>query len=316
MMSSENPFIDPARPYEHFKSPRPIVSITSPPKNAGSIVKSLNLSDENPFFDTYSRYQYPAQVDPSKRITTQGNTTARSAESKSLNLSEESPFLPTYGRYRYPSPTDSQKRIVETTKPNLPLSPSNNVSDENPFNTYRPLTIREYSMSGIPLSTNTGSNSANPSTKISSSIADWVRNHPAPLTYRPIDAGRTTNEFRASSTSTNLLSARETTYSPRLITHRANPSAPLEKTSLNMSPENPFSDTYGRYYYPSADEIKAQKRVHERVNRPIEPSPIRENRLKSQGAFSAQDKFELNQKEPITGRSKEKFTRFDIDLGI
>ena len=54
MMSSENPFIDPARPYEQYNTPRSVTSITSPPKSGGGLNKtSLNLSDENPFHSIY-----------------------------------------------------------------------------------------------------------------------------------------------------------------------------------------------------------------------------------------------------------------------
>ena len=313
MMSSENPFVDPARPYEHFKSPRTVTSITSPPKTgSGGIVKSLNLSDENPFFSTYSRYQYPAQIDPTKRITTLG-AGSRSIDTKSLNLSDENPFFATYARYQQPSTNETQKKITETPKISVPLNQINDFSDENRLNTHRPLTIREYSMSGISIA-GSGSTTINPSPTFSTTIGDWIRSHPAPLSHRPIEVRRPPQDFYGrnplANSSTNLLSARQSPPTARITPQRNHPTSPLEKTSLNMSPENPFADTYGRYHYPSADEIKTQKRVIERSTRPLESLSGRENRMTT----SINEPIENEKKEITSGKGGSKFTRFDIDL--
>lgn len=319
-MSSENPFYDPARPYEHFNTHRSITSIASPSKSRGEISKSLNLSDENPFSSTYARYQYPTQVDSSKRITNQ-TAAVRSTDNKSLNLSDENPFFSTYGRYHYPSQIDSQKRITESTKPLQPVLPLNDLSDDNPLNTYRPLTIREYSMG--PSSSASGTN--NGTLTFSTSIGEWVRNNPAPLSYRPIQVQRppndyyNRNDFSTSSpyvpTSSNTQS-RQSSSPSRFASVKISPSTPLEKTSLNMSPENPFADTYGRYYYPSADEIKAQKKSTERTfSRPSESISGRENRRTPPINNNSMTEYpETEKKDPGKGKANTKFTRFDIDL--
>lgn len=323
-MSSENPFVDPARPYEQFQASRTITSITSPRKPAGGISKSLNLSDENPFSSTYGRYQYPTQIDPSKRITNQMSTVP-SNDNKSLNLSDENPFQPRYGRYHYPSQVDPQKRITELPKPIVPSIPLNDLADDNPFNSYQPTTIREYSIGG-----GSGSSSRHRSPtlsgpngfSISTSIGEWVRNNPAPLSYRPIQVQRPPQDFYARSETVTSApyvppssQSREPSPPSRLPSHKATPSLPMEKTSLNMSPENPFASTYGRYHYPSQDEIKSQKRVHERpFNRPVESPPIREKRSPPQATTTLAEHPDTEKKETVTGKGLTKFARFDVDL--
>lgn len=307
MMSSENPFVDPARPYEQLQPSRSIASITSPRRSTGAVNKSLNLSDENPFHAIYGGYRYPSQIDPSKRITNP-NATARPIENKSVNLSDENPFFPTYGRYQ-PS---SQ---IETPRP-APLMSNNESSESNRFNTYRPSLIREYS-DGI------GGNGFN---SFSSSIADWTRNNPAPLSFRPIQVQRPPPEFYNQRETAN-----KPTYIPpgspprqqRQIPPAASPpkaaspvqkptsTAPLDKTSMNMSPDNPFADTYGRYYYPSSNEIKAQKRAGERSARLVEQQPIKDNRP-PEPMNQMTEHPEREDKEVKTAKANGKFARFDV----
>ncbi|CAF1282639.1 unnamed protein product [Rotaria sordida] len=271
MMSSENPFCDPARPYEQLNSPRKITSIVSPPKSSSGINKTLNLSDENPFHAVYGVYRYPSQTDPSKRITNQA-TNIRSTDNKSLNLSDDNPFNSTYERYHYPSQVDTKKRITETPKTTVPLIPTSDLSDNNPFSTYRPSLIREYSTNGL----------GNRVNSVSTSIADWTRNNPAPLSYRPIQVHRPPSNVYNHNETSNKSSYIPPISPPRQqrqlspppppppslstrtqsLTQKVISSAPLSKTSLNMSPDNPFAQAYGRYYYPSPEEIKAQKRTN------------------------------------------------------
>lgn len=319
MMSSENPFCDPARPYEQFQTTRTITSITSAPKNPAGVNKTLNLSDENPFHAIYGTYRYPSQIDPSKRITSQA-VALRSTDNKSLNLSDENPFYSTYGRYQYPSQVDSQKRITELPKASAPLIPNNDPSDNNPFNAYRPSLIRQYS-AGLSMNEN-GSNS------FSSSIADWERTHPAPLSYRPIQVQRPPPEFYTQNESSNVSSyippssppRQQRQLSPmgppssqaRIQSQPQKPqsSAPLDKNSLNMSPDNPFADTYGRYYYPSSDEIKAQKQTSDRSTRFSEQQPQSTNRT-MQSTNPKTEYPEAEKKESSAGKGNNKFARFD-----
>lgn len=316
-MSSENPFFDPARLYDNFSARRSITSITSPRKGRGEISKSLNLSDENPFSATYARYQYPSQTDSSKRITHQA-TPMRSTENKSLNLSDENPFFSTYSRYRYPTQVDAQKRITEPTKSPAALLPTNDTSEDHSPNSYRPLTIREYSIGP----SSAGATHHEPST-FSSSIADWVRNHPAPLSYRPIEVQRPSNDFyRRSDLSTSssyvppVNQSRQSSSPSRFPVTKSNPSAPLDKTSLNMSPDNPFAPTYGRYHYPSPDEIKAQKKTNEKLTiRPSESTSERETRRTPPSRNNVMAEYpDTENKDLSKGKGNMKFTRFDIDL--
>lgn len=319
MMSSENPFYDPARPYEKLNSPRKVTSIVVPPKSGGGIVKSLNLSDENPFHDIYANYHYPSQVDPTKRITTQA-ITPRSTENKSLNLSDDNPFHATYGRYQYPSANASQKRFSETPRHNIPLIPLRDLSDDTSFGTYRPSLIREYSTSGTQ----------NTPSVFTTSIAEWIRNNPVPVTYRPYDSfqiKRPSSDFyRKSETPTRSsyippISAprQPRSTSPPIPTvsrvksqpQKVNPSLPLEKTSLNMSPDNPFIETYGRYHYPSSDEIKAQKRANERHTRVIEKESTTDSQT-TQITNQSNEHTETETKETTSGKANGRFARFDI----
>jgi hypothetical protein len=308
MMSSENPFSNPARLYEQFHSPRTITSITSPRKRGGSVNKSLNLSDENPFHAIYGGYRYPSQVDPSKKITNQ-NTIVRSTDSKSLTMSDENPFSANYERYQHPP----QKRITEIPKMTGRLFSTNGLSDSTSFsNNYRPSLIRQYS----------ASESGSGLNLVSTSIADWARNHPAPLLYRPIQVQRPPSEFynpKESSYIPPSIPIRQQqqlvsrTAPPQIQSKKPNSSAPLDKTSLNMSPDNPFAQSYGRYYYPSPEEIKAQKRDSERSFRFIEQQPINDNRI-AQPTTQMTEHPETEKKDLISGKGKTKFTRFDVAL--
>jgi hypothetical protein len=313
MMSSENPFCDPARPYEQLNSARTITSITSPPKNGSGINKSNNLSDENPFNAIYSNYRYPSQIDPSKRITNQA-TFIRSTDNKSLNLSDANPFHPTYGRYHYPSQIDPQKRITELPKPAGPLVPKIDLSDNNPFSNYRSSPIREYS------SGDGGGVSSFPT-----SISDWTRNNPAPLSYRPIQVQRPPPDYYTQSESSNTSSyvppvspprqKRQPSLSPppRVQSQKATSSAPSGKTSLNMSPDNPFAEAYGRYHYPSNEEIKAQKRTNERNTRFIEQPSINDNRQTQTTTVNSTNEYaEAEKKEMTSGKGNTNFARFDV----
>lgn len=297
MMSSENPFIDPARPYEQYNTPRTVTSITAQPKSGGPVNKTLNLSDENPFHSIYGGYHYPSQIDPSKRITTQ-NSAKLSTDNKSLNLSDENPFYSTYGRYHYPSQIDPQKRITEMPKAAGPLMPTNDLSDENPFNSYRPQTFREYTSGG---SSNLYSARSN--------------NNPPPPpqpSYRPVQA----QPPPPPPPQQNHYNRQQSPPpAPRAQPQRANPSAPLDKTSLNMSPDNPFAATYGQYHYPSPEEIKAQKRANERTTRFAEQQPVQNtNNRPVQPTNQMTEYPETEKKDVVSGKGNTKFTRFDVDF--
>lgn len=337
MMSSENPFVDPARPYGHMSVPRTVTTITSPRKTDGAVNKTLNLSDENPFYAVYGGYRYPAQVDPSKRITTQN--TARSTESKSLHMSEENPFNTTHDRYQPSTLSSAPKRYVEPPKP-APSPPSSSLltgsslmsnglslfssglSPSSSFSSYRPSLIRQYSAGDIGSELST----------VSNSIADWTRNNPAPLSYRPIHVQRPPLEHYSPSEplyippsspprsqppppplppmSPRPAPATSLPAQPR----KANPSAPMDKTSLNMSPDNPFAATHGRYHYPSPEEVRAHKRETERTVRFADEVVVNESRPPpppppaSQSAQPA----EAERKETNSSKANNKFTRFDI----
>lgn len=278
MMSNENPFIDPARPYEQYNTPRTVTSITSAPKTGGSVNKTLNLSDENPFYSTYGRYHYPSQIDPTKRITNQA-AGARPIDNKSLNLSDENPFYSTYGRYHYPSQIDPAKRITEIPKAAGPLIPTNEMSDQNPFNnSYRPPPPPTY--------------------------RDYSNADPAPLSYRPIQNQRSSQPPSYRPRTPPSPSPPPPPPPPARVQPQKPPSnAPLDKTSLNMSPDNPFASTYGQYYYPSSEEIKAQKRANERNNRPVQ-----------QPNNQMTEYPETEKKEVLSGKGNTKFSRFDVNF--
>lgn len=289
MMSSGNPFIDPARPYEQYNTPRTVTSITAQPKSGGSVNKTLNLSEENPFHTIYGGYHYPSQIDPTKRITTQ--TSAKlSTDNKSLNLSDENPFFSTYGRYHYPSQIDPSKRITEMPKAAAPLLPSNETSDDSPFNNYRPQTFREYT--------------SGPGSNLYSARSS---NNPPP-SYRPAQPPPPQTNY-------NRQPSPPPPPRPQPPPQRANPSAPLDKTSLNMSPDNPFAQTYGQYHYPSPEEIKAQKRSNERNARFAEQQPVHNPNNRSGPPSNQMTEYpEAEKKEVISGKGNSKFTRFDVDF--
>ncbi|CAF0815737.1 unnamed protein product [Adineta ricciae] len=333
MMSSENPFVDPARPYEQqFSATRTITSITSPRKSDGAVNKSLNLSDENPFFAVYGNYRYPTQVDPSKRITTQ-NSSARSTDSKSLYMSDENPFAVTYERYKPPTITTTsqstfQKRLSELSPIRDSSFSSNGLAHSSSFSSYsyRPSLIRQYSAGEL-------GNELNLST-VSTSIADWTRNNPAPLSYRPIHVQRPPAEYYnhnepsyvpppssprqqqqplppPPSQQQSLPSPRPApTISSQSSPRKSNGSLPLDKTSLNMSPDNPFAATYGRYHYPSPDEIRTQRRENERTVRFADEVMVNESRPSN----SNSDHSDTEKKETTSNKGKSKFARFDITL--
>ena len=325
MMSSENPFYDPARSYDHLNSPRKITSITSTPKTGSGINKTLNLSNENPFHAIYGNYRYPSHIDPSKRITNQA-TTIRSTENKSLNLSDENPFYSNYERYYYPSHANAQKSLTETSKLPAPSAPTKELSNDNPFSNYRPSLIREYSNNGVR-SIGSGLNS------LSTSIANWTRNNPIPLSYRPIQVQRPPSNFYNQNESSNKKSyippvslprQRKPSTPPSPLPSPAAPltrmqsqftkaslSAPLDKTSLNMSPDNPFADTYGRYYYPSAEEAKIKRRADERSSRFTGQQSNNDNRTK-QAKSQMTEYREPEKKDTVSGKGNTKFARFDI----
>jgi hypothetical protein len=306
MMSSQNPFIDPARPYEQYNTPRTVTSITAQPKSGGGINKSLNLSDENPFHTVYGGYHYPSQIDPSKRITTQ-NSAVRSTENKSLNLSDENPFFSTYGRYHYPSQIDPSKRITEMPKAAAPLIPTNEISSDNPFNNYQPSTLREYSSGG--------------SNSYSTTNADWNRNNnPPPVSYRPIQTQKPPQNDYNQQQSSSFRSSNAPSPPPpppppaRVQPQKPNSSGPLDKTSLNMSPDNPFAQTYGHYHYPSPEEIKAQKRANERNTRFADQQPVNNNNRPVQPSNQMTEYPEAEKKEVVAGKGNTKYTRFDVNF--
>jgi hypothetical protein len=322
-LSDENPFIDPARPYEKLNTPRTITSITSPAKSTGGVNKSLNLSDENPFHAIYGGYRYPAQIDPTKRITNQ-NAANRPTENKSLHLSDENPFHSTYERYHPPPQIDTQKRVPELPKPTRPAIPTRELSDDNPFGTYRPSLIRQYS----------ANDNVNGLNSFPTSIADWTRNNPAPLSYRPIQVQRPPPDFYNQNESSNTSSYTPSASLPRQKRQLSSPppppppppppartqsqpqkpisSGPLEKTSLNMSPDNPFAVAYGRYHYPSPNEIKTQKRTNERTTHFPEQSSINTNRITQPTNQMTEQPPETEKKDAISGKGGTKFTRFDV----
>ncbi|UJR26267.1 hypothetical protein I4U23_007607 [Adineta vaga] len=328
MMSSENPFVDPARPYEHYSATRTITSITSPRKSEGSVNKSLNLSDENPFFSIYGNYRYPSQNDPSKRITSQ-NTTPRSIDSKSLHMSDQNPFTSSYERYQPSTQSNLQKRFSEIPPLTGSSLPSNGLSHSSSFSSYRPSLIRQYSAGdiGSELNLRLNLNSTSNSNQITTSIADWTRNNPAPLSYRPIHVQRPPAEYYNQNGSSYIpppspprqqslpqqqpLSPRPSpVISSQVSSRKSNPSVPLDKTSLNMSPDNPFAPTYGRYYYPSPGEIKTHRRESERTVRFADEVNVNESRSTNSNI----DQSETEKKEVISDKGKSKFTRFDITL--
>jgi hypothetical protein len=78
-----------------------------------------------------------------------------------------------------------------------------------------------------------------------------------------------------------------------------------------MSPDNPFADTYGRYYYPSSEEIKVQKRTNERNTRFTEQQSINGNRA-IQPTNQMTEYPETEKKDVTSGKGNTKFTRFDV----
>ncbi|CAF1228270.1 unnamed protein product [Rotaria sordida] len=309
VMSNENPFYNPSRSYEQTNTPRTITSVTSTPKSGSESNKTLNLSDENPFHSIYGGYHYPSQIDPSKRITTQ-NSPVRSTENKSLNLSDENPFYSTYGRYYYPSQIDPQKRITEIPKAAAPLMSTNEMSNENPFNNYRRPSFQNYS------NNSTGSNS------YSTSNVDWNRNNnPAPPSYRPIEVQRPSqNYYNQQQSSPNSPSPPPPPppASTRVPTQKPNSSAPLDKASLNMSPDNPFAETYGQYHYPSSEEIKAQKRnnrfTEQQQSVRTNTNTTNNNNRPVQPTNQMTEYPETEKKEVISGKGNTKYTRFDVNF--
>ncbi|CAF2688216.1 unnamed protein product [Rotaria sp. Silwood2] len=320
-MSNENPFYASSRPYEQNNTPRTITSITSPPKSGAGLNKTLNLSDENPFHTIYGGYHYPSQIDPSKRITTQ-NSANRSTENKSLNLSDESPFYSTYGRYHYPSQIDPQKRITEMPKAAAPLMSTNEMSNDNPFNNYRPPSFQNY------LNNNTVPNS------YSTSNVDWNRNNnnPPPLSYRPIEVQRPLQNYYNQQQSSSIRAPSPPSPPPpppppapaptRVPAQKPNSSTPLDKTSLNMSPDNPFAETYGQYHYPSSEEIKVQKRNNrfteqqqqQQQQQPVRTNTNTNNNRPVQPTNQMTEYPETEQKETISGKGNTKFSRFDVNF--
>ena len=317
-MSTENPFRNPAHSYEQSSAARTVTSITTAPKSGGGISKSLHLSSENPFNSIYTGYQRPARIDTSKR-TSQPATPMRSIDNKSMNLSDENPFFATYGHYQNPSPLDAQKRtngLPKSTAPFIPISTLPPTS--RPLSTYQPSTIREYS---------NGTSSTMGSSSFPTSISDWTRTHPAPLSYRPMPVQRPPSDMYSTKASlptpsyapsiskptppAPLLTQSTSLRSPPLA--KTSSAGPPDKTSLNMSADNPFAATYGRYYYPSNDEIKAQKRVGERRTRFVEPPSVDEHRPAQQSNRMSEHP-DAPTKEVISGKGGTKFTRLDIDF--
>jgi hypothetical protein len=301
MMSNGSPFNDPARSNEQYNTPRTITSITNPPKGDGGLNKSLNLSDENPFHTVYGGYHYPSQIDPSKRITTQ-NTANRSTENKSLNLSDESPFFSTYGRYHYPSQIDPQKRITEMPKAAAALAATNDMSENNPFNNYQQPPPREYS----------------------SQIADWNRNNPAPPSYRPVQTQQPPPNHYNQQEPPSFQPPNPPHYqqqqqqqqppaSVRTQSQKPNSSGPQDKTSLNMSPDNPFSQSYGQHHYPSSDEIRSQKKSNERNARFAEQQPVNNNRT-AQPSNQMSEYPEAEKSDVTSGKGNSKFTSFEVNF--
>lgn len=311
MMSNESPFHDPARRYEQSNSGHRQASITAPPKGDGGTNKTLNLSEESPFHNVYGGYHYPSQIDPTKRITTQGSA-ARSTDNKSLNLSDESPFYSTYGRYHYPSQIDPQKRITEMPKGGGPLSATNEMSNENPFSNYRPPSPRNYGAGPGP-------NAYGPPPP---GNPNWDRNNydqQGPSSYRPQPGQGPPpnfyNQQQPPPASMRPPSPPAQQPPARPQPQRANPSAPQDKTSLNMSPDNPFASTYGQYHYPSAEEIKAQKRAGERANRFGDQPPPGNNRAGPPPPGNQMTEYpEAEKKDVIAGKGNTKFSSFEVNF--
>ena len=306
VMSNQSPFRDPARPYEQTPTPRTVTSITGHPKTGGAVSNSMNLSEENPFQSVYGGYHYPSQIDPNKRITTQP-AAARSTENKSLNLSDESPFFSTYGRYHYPSQIDPQKRITEMPKAAGPLMHTNSMSDENPFSGHRaPPPPRNPPGGGY------GSDPYSPPNN------DWNRNDPGQVSYRPMPTQRPAPTYYDQQ---NYSSGRapspphpQRPPSPptRIQPQKPAPSGPMDKNSLNMSPENPFSSSYDQYHYPSPEEIKAQKRANERSQ---QQAPAGHRPGPAQPSNNQMSEYPETGKSDVTvGKGNTKFTSFEVNF--
>ena len=298
-MSNENPFYDPGRSsYEPMNSSRSSVSITAQAKSGGSVNNTLNLSDESPFHSVYGGYHYPAQIDPAKRITTQNTAVTRSTDNKSLNLSEENPFFSIYGGYHYPSQIDPSKRITEMPKAAGPLMPTNNMSNDNPFNPYQAPPARHQMR---PM------NDGPPPVRHQSRP---MNDGPPPLSYRPMPVQHPAENYYDPPAPPPPV--RRTQSPPAVRNQPAKPSGPLDKTSLNMSPDNPFAEAYGNYHYPSSEEIKAQKRANNRIN---EQRAFNESRPVGPAASNPMTEYpEPEKKDIISGKGQTKFTRFDVNF--
>ncbi|CAF0833462.1 unnamed protein product [Adineta ricciae] len=308
MMSNESPFHDPARRHEQYNAPRTVTSITTPPKGDGGLNKTLNLSEESPFHAVYAGYHYPSQIDPTKRITNQ-NSGARSTDNKSLNLSDENPFHSIYGGYHYPSQIDPAKRITEIPKAGGPLSATNDMSRENPFNSYRPPSPRNYPPGPAPNSYpsnndnwDRNNNMGQPANRYSQG-----QNQPPPPPQQP----NYYNQPQPSSMRPPSPPVHQPPVRPQ--PQKANPSAPLDKTSLNMSPDNPFASSYGQYHYPSPEEIKAQKRAAEHMNRYGDQQPVNSTRP-GPPANQMTEYPETEKKDVMVGKGNTKFSRFDVNM--
>ncbi|CAF0797718.1 unnamed protein product [Didymodactylos carnosus] len=325
MMSSQSPFFDPARSYEQTNNySRTSSSITAQPKSGGSVNKTLNLSSENPFHDVYGGYQYSARIDPTKRITSQ-STAVRSTDNKSLNLSDENPFFSIYGGYHYPSQIDPSKRITELPKQAGQLEKTNDLSSENPFSNYRPVN-RNYNSASIPSSSfQNATPDWNRNNLISNRSYDSNNNMPRYGSYtetNPPDSYRSPppDSFTPKRTvpDTTMYKTESPLPNERRLPQPVKPKdAPADKNSLNMSPENPFAATYGQHYYPSNDEIKAQKR-QERNVRFADESNQRASSVAAppqQQQKSMMSEYpEEESKDIIQGKGKTKFTRFDVNF--
>lgn len=309
MMSHERDFRDPVRPHEHTNSPRTVPSITAHPKTGGAVSNSMNLSEENPFQSVYGGYHYPSQIDPNKRITTQ-NTAPRSTENKSLNLSDESPFFSTYGRYHYPSQIDPQKRITEMPKAAGPLMHTNNMSNENPFSGHRPPPPQQHPSGGYG------------SDPYSAPNNDWNRNNdPGQASYRSMPAQRPppTHYDQPSYPPARAPSPPRLQRPPspptRVQAHKPASSGPMDKTSMNMSPDNPFASDYSQYHYPSPEEVKAQKRSGERNARFAEQQPPAGNRPRPPPSNNQMTEYPETAKSDVTtGKGNSKFTSFEVNF--
>ena len=309
IMSNESPFHDPARGYEQYNAPRTITSITAPPKGDGGLNKTLNLSEESPFHAVYAGYHYPSQIDPTKRITNQ-NSGARSTDNKSLNLSDENPFHSIYGGYHYPSQIDPAKRITEMPKAAGPLSATNDMSRENPFNPYRPPSPRNHPPGPAPNSYPSNNDNWDRNNNMGQPLNRYNQgqNQPPPsLPQQP--------NYYNQPQSSSMRPPSPPVHQPpaRPQTQKANPSAPLDKTSLNMSPDNPFASTYGQYHYPSPEEIKAQKRAAEHINRYGDKQPVNNNRP-GPPANQMTEYPETEKKDIVAGKGNTKFSRFDVNM--